>query len=384
MSIDVDALAQKMIEAVKGYVASALGGIVKRADEVSAQLSALQQKFEALPAPQPGANGLSAYELALQSGFSGSETEWLASLRGRDGLDADLTQARAELSEQVSKAIAELPTPKDGADATPEQIDVAVRAVLEEWPRPENGKDVDPEFVRTEILSAVAALPRAQDGKDATDEQVRAIVGPEVERAVAALPKPKDGESIHPDTIKSMVLEEVQRVVMSMPKPKDGEPGRDATQIDPLPSIDESRSYPRGTWASHYNGLIRATRTTDPVVDGRLVDAGWMVVTEGVAAIVVSQREDPREVEVAALLTSGVRAVAEFRIPMILDRGVWKEGREYEQGDSVTWNGQTSIAQCKTTEKPDLSQHWRLSVRRGRDGKDAGDAPRAREPVRLR
>ena len=32
-----------------------------------------------------GQNGLSAYELAVQNGFEGSESEWLASLKGKDG-----------------------------------------------------------------------------------------------------------------------------------------------------------------------------------------------------------------------------------------------------------------------------------------------------------
>ena len=36
-----------------------------------------------------GINGLSAYELALESGFSGSEAEWLDSLKGQDGKDGE-------------------------------------------------------------------------------------------------------------------------------------------------------------------------------------------------------------------------------------------------------------------------------------------------------
>lgn len=34
-----------------------------------------------------GANGLSAYELAVQNGYEGTVTEWLASLQGQDGVD---------------------------------------------------------------------------------------------------------------------------------------------------------------------------------------------------------------------------------------------------------------------------------------------------------
>ena len=34
-----------------------------------------------------GANGLSAYELAVQNGFRGTLAQWLDSLKGKDGLD---------------------------------------------------------------------------------------------------------------------------------------------------------------------------------------------------------------------------------------------------------------------------------------------------------
>lgn len=35
-----------------------------------------------------GSDGLSAYQIAVNNGFSGSETEWLASLKGEQGTDA--------------------------------------------------------------------------------------------------------------------------------------------------------------------------------------------------------------------------------------------------------------------------------------------------------
>ena len=38
---------------------------------------------------EAGKDGLSAYELAVQHGFDGTEEEWISSLHGRDGLDGD-------------------------------------------------------------------------------------------------------------------------------------------------------------------------------------------------------------------------------------------------------------------------------------------------------
>lgn len=69
--------------------------------------------------------------------------------------------------------------------------------------------------------------------------------------------------------------------------------------------------------------------------------------------------------------------VKEFRHTMavVLDRGVYKAGREYQPGDAVTFGGSLWIAQAKTSEKPDGGDGWRLAVKRGRDGKDVAKEP---------
>lgn len=61
-----------------------------------------------------------------------------------------------------------------------------------------------------------------------------------------------------------------------------------------------------------------------------------------------------------------------FDLPVVIDRGVYKEGQQYAQGDGVTWGGQFFIAQRATADKPMApgSDDWRLSVKKGRDGKD--------------
>lgn len=61
----------------------------------------------------------------------------------------------------------------------------------------------------------------------------------------------------------------------------------------------------------------------------------------------------------------------EFAFPVVLDRGVWKEGT-YQHGDAVSWGGSLWIAQRDTDAKPDVADSgWRLAVKKGRDGKDA-------------
>lgn len=71
-------------------------------------------------------------------------------------------------------------------------------------------------------------------------------------------------------------------------------------------------------------------------------------------------------------------------LPVVIDRGVFSEGKTYEPGDGVTWGGSFWIAQESTTEKPDSTKGWRLAVKKGRDGKDGKIEPAAKSgPVRV-
>lgn len=49
-------------------------------------------EFVLIPGPQgePGPEGASAYDVAVDNGFEGSETEWLASLKGEKGADGKI------------------------------------------------------------------------------------------------------------------------------------------------------------------------------------------------------------------------------------------------------------------------------------------------------
>lgn len=83
--------------------------VVNMITKVAARIDSLEQRIASIPAgpkgdPGPigpagrdaepandgkdGAAGKSAYELAVQRGFKGSEAEWLTSLRGRDAAPA--------------------------------------------------------------------------------------------------------------------------------------------------------------------------------------------------------------------------------------------------------------------------------------------------------
>jgi integrin beta 3 len=74
----------------------------------------------------------------------------------------------------------------------------------------------------------------------------------------------------------------------------------------------------------------------------------------------------------------------EIKTAIPLDAGVWTE-RPYVAGDTVSHGGSMFIAQQETTEKPGKSDHWRLAVKRGVDGRDfRPEEKRQPEPVRFR
>ena len=76
-----------------------------------------------------------------------------------------------------------------------------------------------------------------------------------------------------------------------------------------------------------------------------------------------------------------------FTMPVVIDRGVWIEGRDkgYQKGDGVTWAGSFWISQKDdNADKPDGGDGWRLSVKRGRDGKSVKvEVPAVAQPVKV-
>lgn len=233
------------------------------------------------------------------------------------------------------------------------------------------GKALDPILAR---LAAIEARPapekgeRGADGASVTLDDVQPVIQAALDgfsskatALIAAIPKPKDGrdgvdgkdgapgkdgadgKSITVDDVAPMLerkmaewaldferraQETLQRAIDRMPVPKDGAPGKDGRD-----GIDGKDGL--GIEDFHWD------------LD---VDAGEMVL--------VFERGDVRK---------------EFRkpVPVMVDRGVFKAGEQYRQGNSVTWGGSSWIAQKHDPAgKPGESADWRLSVKKGRDGKD--------------
>jgi hypothetical protein len=144
---------------------------------------------------------------------------------------------------------------------------------------------------------------------------------------------------------------------------EDGEPGRDALELDVLPGIDETRRYRRGTYAQHMGGLWRSMRTTEGM-------DGWECIVRGIASIESTYEEDGRVVHEKHTLSDGSHVTHTRQVPIMIYRGVFKDGAVYKQGDTVTWAGSMWHCNESTGEKPiDGVGAWTLATKRGRDAK---------------
>lgn len=303
----------------------------------------------------------------------------------------------AAVKVHVAAAVAAFVT-RDELDARLKAIPAGPRG--EKGDAGERGADADPQLIREAVDAALPALAervvedRIEDVKQYALMGLKGDPGKQGERG-------ERGPAADLEPLRAQMIEEVARRVdavadeITVPKDgkdgrdgadgKEGAPGRDAAELDILPSIDEAKSYRRGTWASHNGGLIRAARQTDPVKDGALLEAGWVVMVEGLACPpVFTQGDDPREITCAAMLTSGVKATTTFRMPAMVYQEVWREG-EYEHGDVVTYAGSAWHCQEKTTDQPGNSAAWKLMVKKGAPGKDGVvDAPAVTPVVRTK
>ncbi len=246
----------------------------------------------------------------------------------------------------------------DGKDAIPVDIKSLKSEVLldlRQWQNETTCKIVD------EIAFKIADLPKAKDGIDG-----------------------KDGASIHPDTLRLMIINQVNEIVAKIPVPKDGRdgyPGRDALELDVLPTIDFQKSYPRGTFAQYRGGLIRAVRNTDPTKS--FFDSGWVTLVEGIDSIFVDRSCDLRTFAIKLNRTSGAEIVYEFAMPTLIYRGIFRAGEVYKQGDCVTKDGSTWHCNVETTSTApaDDTKDWQMIVRSGRNGKDAASITKTFDPV---
>lgn len=223
------------------------------------------------------------------------------------------------------------------------------------------------EDVTAKVDSLSKSIPSGYD-----DTELRK----QLEELAKSIPEAYDDTSLR----KSMTeqIEAVEgRLKAAMPAtPRDGIDGRDALQLEILPDIDETKSYPRGTYAKHAGGLWRSFEQTSGM-------RGWECIVDGVAAVCPSI--EGKRFKMTVRSSSGWERYADQFVPLQIYKGVFAQGEQYEQGDTTTWAG--SLWHCNKTgteAKPgDGSNDWTLAVKKGRDGREVVKTERKQQPVQI-
>lgn len=280
-----------------------------------------------------------------------------------------------EVIAKSAAALIEIPEPIPGKDADPvnyediqQRIDDAAVKAVSALPVPKDGNDADPiplETVENMVKEAVSAIPVPKDGVSVPVETVQEMVAEQVAKEVAKIPKAKDGDSVPAEAVQAMVEEAVAKAVSAIPKAADGNPGRDALDIEILPVIDAEKSYPRGTYAMHRGGLWKSFQNT-------VGWTGWECLVNGVHKFHVAQLDanDPRKFYAISELSDCTSIHTDITLPTMQYKQVWKEGVNYQKGDTVTWGGSLWHCEKDTAEKPSEGHEcWKLAVKKGRDGK---------------
>jgi hypothetical protein len=261
----------------------------------------------------------------------------------------------------VSAAVEAIPAPEPIKSITAEDmrptLEQLVKEAVADIPAPAAPELPD---IGALVNEAVAALPAPEPAKSIKPEEVKSVLEQLVKKSVAEIPVPAAPEL--PD-IGALVSEAV--AALPVPEPaQQGEDGRDALQLEVSPFIDEEKSYPRGSYATHGGGLWRAYEKTHGM-------RGWECLVDGVGGIDVANT-DGRNFTVTVTRASGATESKSFSIPVLIYRGVFKSGEQYQPGDTVTWGGSMWHCDETSTDKPGEtgSKGWTLATKRGRDGRD--------------
>jgi hypothetical protein len=324
---------------------------------------------------------------------------------GKDGIDAPLVDIAA-LAASVLTAVRGDALSRDEATALVQHgigeavssldltqlVKAAVEAGIAELPRPRDGKDgSDAPPVDTEAL-AVAVFEKARHellSRDAgaalireslSDLRISALVKTAVDATVAALPIPadgKDGKSVDLADIETLVEREVTARVAAIPLPKDGV-GMLSALIDRngqlVVTLSDGTTKELGMVVGHDADMREIERMITekvaliPVIHGK--DG-----VDGLGFDDFSVEHDPVEDPATFSLkfTKGDRekTFGPFRVPRITYRNVFEAGKEYSEGDAVTYAGSLWIARAVTRATPGAgATPWQLAVKKGADGRE--------------
>lgn len=316
-----------------------------------------------------GIDGKSAYQIAVERGYPGTEPQWLDSLRGEPGKDGQsIVGPEGKVGQSGERGA-------DGRNADAEMVRLVIAEVL-----PAAVQGAIDLLMPDLVVKAAAAVPAPRDGVDGKDAQpldeavVIAAVTEKALGAIEAIPKPKDGRDgrdAEPVDIEAIV----QRVVALIPHPKDGTDGQSVTVDDFRQMFDAEYAKWQSHWTLQFeryaNGVLQSAIDKMPRPKDAFQLEDLAVEHDGDGNVTL------------AFVRGEMRREFRLRLPRFKDRGGYRDGEDYVQGDGVTYGGSFWIAQKDGPQgRPDSgTADWRLAVKKGRDGKDGGGGHEPAPPV---
>lgn len=200
-------------------------------------------------------------------------------------------------------------------------------------------------------------------------------------------------ELLASDELQSLVELRTKEAVSAIPAPKDGAPGKDGEPGPRGEKGERGDPGPKGEDGQDGVGLAGAMIDRDGTLiitttKGEAVRLGNVVGRDGADGMGFDDMDAVYDGERGVVLrfTRGERK-KEFslHLPVIIDRGYWREGFRAKQGDAVTLEGTLWIALRDTSSKPSLENKddWRIGARKGRDGRNGRDGRDAPGAVKL-
>lgn len=211
-----------------------------------------------------------------------------------------------------------------------------------------------------------------------------------LEKAMAERPEPqagkdgrdgtdgKDGASVTVEDVLPALQRQVDEYLASLPAPKDGKDGADGKDGDP------GQPGKKGADGIGLAGALidRDGNLVVTLTNGEMKALGAVMGKDGKSGKDGKPGRDGFGFDDMTLDYDGERTFTflfqrgerieerRFVASVVLDRGVYRPDTVYAKGDAVTYGGSLWIAQADTKAKPDGSPDWRLSVKKGRDGRD--------------
>jgi hypothetical protein len=213
------------------------------------------------------------------------------------------------------------------------------------------------------VAAAVAQIPAPKDGQDASPEMVGVAVHEALAHALAALPKP-----VAIDDIRTLVTECMAEALSLLPVPQKGDKGDKGDDGESVRAEDFRPLFEAESARALLSFERRASDVLQRAIDR--IDAG--LIERALEQIDFSLVDDG-DGNVTICFVRG-EASKEFalRVPRFKDCGIYRDGGAHRAGDGVTHGGSFWISQKDGPQgAPGESSDWRLAVKKGRDGKDA-------------